>query len=50
MGNWIAWFVRGRVEEGIEVDALNFMPHEEKIVLTFEEERKKIRRRKEAGR
>ncbi|WP_228145934.1 hypothetical protein [Acinetobacter terrae] len=40
-GNLMAHYTRFKVGEGTEVDAYNFMPHEEVQELTFEEQRMK---------
>ncbi len=44
-GNWMAHYSRFRVKEGTEVDAFDFMPHEEAPKLSFEEERLKALKR-----
>lgn len=45
IGNWMAHYSRYKVKEGVEVDAFDFMPHEEAPVLTYEEERLRARKR-----
>lgn len=47
-GNWMAHYTRFKVKDPEDVDALDYMPHEEPKVTSFEQERMKSLRKKSA--